>query len=93
MAQTLSQLENSEYAIRWIAALPHERAVAEAMLNKEHALPQHRHTNDDNIYTPTGLIVANVCFSREDVPRGTKIESCSPQSRKRLSFNGSLWNL
>jgi hypothetical protein len=45
------------------------------------------------VKTPTGLIVAHVCFSHKDVPRGTKIESCSPQSRRRLSFNGSLWNL
>ena len=39
MAQTLPQLDNSEYAVRWIAALPYERAAAEAMLDKEHALP------------------------------------------------------
>jgi hypothetical protein len=40
------------------------------------------------VKTPTGPIVTHVCFSREDVPRGTKFESCSPQSRRRLSFNG-----
>jgi nucleoside phosphorylase len=51
MAQTLPQLDNSEYAVGWIAALPHERAATKAMLDKEHALPQHKHTNDDNIYS------------------------------------------
>ena len=51
MAQTLPQLDNSEYAVGWIAALPHERAAAEAMLDKEHAPPRHKHTNDDNIYS------------------------------------------
>jgi nucleoside phosphorylase len=51
MAQTLPQLDNSEYAVGWIAALPHERAAAKAMLDKEHAPTQHKHTNDDNIYS------------------------------------------
>ncbi|KAF2192363.1 hypothetical protein K469DRAFT_554719 [Zopfia rhizophila CBS 207.26] len=51
MAQALPQLDNSEYAVGWIAALPHERAAAEAMLDKEHAPTQHKHTNDDNIYS------------------------------------------
>ncbi|KAI9766874.1 MAG: hypothetical protein M1839_004742 [Geoglossum umbratile] len=51
MAQTLLQLDNSGYAVGWIAALPHERAAAEAMLDKKHAPPQHKHTNDDNIYS------------------------------------------
>jgi hypothetical protein len=49
MPQTLPQLDNSEYAVGWIASIPHERAAAEAMLDKEHAPPQHKHTNDDNI--------------------------------------------
>ncbi|KAF2185462.1 purine and uridine phosphorylase [Zopfia rhizophila CBS 207.26] len=51
MAPTLPQLDNSEYAIGWIAALPHERAAAEAMLDKEHSPTRHKHTNDDNIYS------------------------------------------
>jgi nucleoside phosphorylase len=44
-------LENSEYTIGWIAALPHERAAAESMLDQKHAPPQHKHMNDHNIYT------------------------------------------
>jgi hypothetical protein len=39
------------------------------------------------VKTPAGPIVAHVCFSCEDVPRDTKIESCSPQSQRRLSFS------
>jgi nucleoside phosphorylase len=51
MASKLTQFDNSEYAVGWIAALPHERAAAEAMLDEEHAPPQHKHMNDHNIYT------------------------------------------
>ncbi|KAL4766765.1 nucleoside phosphorylase domain-containing protein [Aspergillus nidulans var. acristatus] len=41
------------YAIAWIAALPIERAAAEAMLDEEHATPIGftRHQTDANIYT------------------------------------------
>ncbi|KAJ0420814.1 hypothetical protein BJY00DRAFT_283615 [Aspergillus carlsbadensis] len=46
-----TQLENTAYTIGWIAALPHERAAAEAMLDAKHAAPQHKHPTDDNIYT------------------------------------------
>ncbi|GIJ81662.1 hypothetical protein Asppvi_000161 [Aspergillus pseudoviridinutans] len=51
MASILPQFDNSEYAVGWIAALPHERAAAEVILDQEHAPPQHKHINDDNIYT------------------------------------------
>jgi nucleoside phosphorylase len=44
-------MANTEYTVGWIVALPHERAAAEAMLDKEHEPPQHKHKNDDNIYT------------------------------------------
>lgn len=41
------------YAIAWIAALPIERAAAEAMLDEEHAVPTgfNRHQTDANVYT------------------------------------------
>jgi nucleoside phosphorylase len=41
------------YAIAWIAALPIERAAAEAMLDEEHATPAGftRHQTDANVYT------------------------------------------
>ncbi|KAL4941946.1 hypothetical protein BDV06DRAFT_212241 [Aspergillus oleicola] len=41
------------YAIAWIAALPIERAAAEAMLDEEHAAPKGftRHQTDANVYT------------------------------------------
>ncbi|KAL4995400.1 purine and uridine phosphorylase [Aspergillus recurvatus] len=41
------------YAIAWIAALPIERAAAEAMLDEEHATPIGftRHQTDANVYT------------------------------------------
>ncbi|PGG95107.1 hypothetical protein AJ79_10258, partial [Helicocarpus griseus UAMH5409] len=51
MALVLPQLDNSEYAVGWIAALPHERAAAEALLDHRHAPPQNKHTKDDNIYS------------------------------------------
>ncbi|ERF71343.1 hypothetical protein EPUS_03498 [Endocarpon pusillum Z07020] len=51
MAHISPHLNNSEYTVGWIAALSHERAAAEAMLDKKHPPPQHKHTNDDNIYT------------------------------------------
>jgi nucleoside phosphorylase len=41
------------YAVAWIAALPIERAAAEAMLDEEHATPVGftRHRTDTNVYT------------------------------------------
>jgi nucleoside phosphorylase len=41
------------YTIAWIAALPIERAAAEAMLDEEHAAPTSftRHQTDTNVYT------------------------------------------
>ncbi|KID60063.1 Pfs, NACHT and Ankyrin domain protein, partial [Metarhizium brunneum ARSEF 3297] len=41
------------YAVAWIAALPIERAAAEAMLDEEHAAPTGftRHQTDPNVYT------------------------------------------
>jgi nucleoside phosphorylase len=41
------------YAVAWIAALPIERAAAEAMLDEEHAAPIGfaRHQTDANVYT------------------------------------------
>ncbi|KAJ5740916.1 Pfs NACHT and Ankyrin domain protein [Penicillium malachiteum] len=47
-------LDNPDsYAIAWIAALPIERAAAEAMLDEEHAAPKDftRHQTDANVYT------------------------------------------
>lgn len=45
------RLDNSEYVIGWIVALPCERTAAEAMLDKRHSPPQYKHINDDNNYT------------------------------------------
>uniref|UniRef100_A0A093VM92 Ankyrin repeat domain-containing protein 50 n=1 Tax=Talaromyces marneffei PM1 TaxID=1077442 RepID=A0A093VM92_TALMA len=50
MAQSLPQLDNSDYTIGWIAALPHERSAAQSMLDEKHAPPL-KHPNDENIYT------------------------------------------
>ncbi|KAE8377394.1 hypothetical protein BDV26DRAFT_304958 [Aspergillus bertholletiae] len=51
MGFSLPQLDNSEYAVGWIAALPHERAAAKAMLDTVHAPPRHKHAKDHNSYT------------------------------------------
>ncbi|KAB8271024.1 hypothetical protein BDV30DRAFT_228526 [Aspergillus minisclerotigenes] len=51
MGHPLPQLDNSEYAVGWIAALPHERAAAKAMLDTVHAPPRHKHAKDHNSYT------------------------------------------
>lgn len=51
MADAPPRPDNSEYAVGWIAALAHEGAAAVAMLDKKHPPPQHKHVNDDNIYT------------------------------------------
>ncbi|PKY00089.1 hypothetical protein P168DRAFT_313597, partial [Aspergillus campestris IBT 28561] len=51
MADARKQLDNASYAIGWLAALPHERAAAEAMLDEKHAPPRHKYPTDDNIYT------------------------------------------
>ena len=51
---TLKALDNPDsYTIAWIAALPIERAAAEAMLDEEHAPPKgfSRHQTDTNLYT------------------------------------------
>ncbi|KAL2802116.1 nucleoside phosphorylase domain-containing protein [Aspergillus granulosus] len=45
------QLDNLEYAVGWITALPHERAAATAMLDENHGPLQHKNHNDHNIYT------------------------------------------
>ncbi|OAQ60894.1 Pfs, NACHT and ankyrin domain-containing protein [Pochonia chlamydosporia 170] len=47
-------LDNPDsYTVAWIAALPIERAAAEAMLDEEHAAPTGftRHQTDTNVYT------------------------------------------
>lgn len=46
----LPQLNNSEYTVRWIAALSHERSAAQSILDEKHAPPL-KHPNDANIYT------------------------------------------
>ncbi|QRD81692.1 ankyrin repeat protein [Aspergillus flavus] len=51
MGRPSPQLDNSEYAVGWIAALPHERAAAKAMLDIVHAPPRHKHAKDHNSYT------------------------------------------
>jgi nucleoside phosphorylase len=51
MASSLPTLDNSQYTVGWIAALPHEKAAAKAMLDADHAPPQQKHTNDHNIYS------------------------------------------
>ncbi len=51
MVHISPHLDNSVYTVGWITALSHERAAAEAMLDKKHLPPQHKHMNDDNIYT------------------------------------------
>ncbi|OGM45233.1 ankyrin repeat domain protein [Aspergillus bombycis] len=51
MGHSLLQLDNPEYAVGWIAALPHERAAAKAMLDTVHAPPRHKHAKDHNSYT------------------------------------------
>ncbi|KAJ5513368.1 NACHT nucleoside triphosphatase [Penicillium fimorum] len=51
---SLSTLDSPDYyEIAWIAALPIERAAAEAMLDEEHAAPTGftRHQTDANVYT------------------------------------------
>jgi len=66
-------LDNSEYAVGWIVALPHERTAAEAMLDKRHLPPQEKHINDYNNYTlgsingPNGehnVVIASLPFGR-----------------------------
>lgn len=52
--ESLKVLDSPEsYTIAWIAALPIERAAAEAMLDEEHAAPTGftRHQTDTNVYT------------------------------------------
>ncbi|CAI7592328.1 unnamed protein product [Penicillium pancosmium] len=51
---SLKVLDSPEsYTIAWVAALPIERAAAEAMLDEEHAAPTGftRHQTDTNVYT------------------------------------------
>lgn len=53
MASRYTLDSHDSYAIAWIAALPIERAAAEAMLDEEHAAPASfaRHRTDANVYT------------------------------------------
>ncbi|KAL2833516.1 hypothetical protein BJY01DRAFT_239478 [Aspergillus pseudoustus] len=60
MTESAKPLDNSAYSVGWIAALPHERAAAEAMLDEKHAAsPQHKQPNDDNIYTRGSIKAQN----------------------------------
>ncbi|KAF1995098.1 putative ankyrin repeat domain protein [Amniculicola lignicola CBS 123094] len=67
------KVDNSEYTVGWIAALPHERAAAQAMLDQKHAPAQQKHENDHNIYSlgsitgPNGehnVAIASLPFGR-----------------------------
>ncbi|KAK4220464.1 nucleoside phosphorylase domain-containing protein, partial [Podospora fimiseda] len=53
MASHTTLASPDSYSVAWIAALPIERAAAEAMLDEEHATPTGfiRHQPDTNIYT------------------------------------------
>ncbi|KAF7593950.1 hypothetical protein BBP40_010457 [Aspergillus hancockii] len=51
MLHSLPRLDNSDYAVGWITALPHEKAAAKAMLDQVHAPPRHKNANDHNNYT------------------------------------------
>ena len=53
MASRICLDSADSYAVAWIAALPIERAAAEAMLDEEHAPPTGfaRHQTDANVYT------------------------------------------
>ncbi|EFY95807.2 ankyrin repeat-containing protein [Metarhizium robertsii ARSEF 23] len=50
MALAIRQLDKYQYTVGWIAALPHERAAAKAMLDETHASLQEKHGKDDNSY-------------------------------------------
>lgn len=50
MALAIRQLDKSQYTVGWIAALPHEMAAAEAMLDETHASLEEKHGKDDNSY-------------------------------------------
>lgn len=53
-SHTIPSLDSPEsYAVAWLAALPIERAAAEAMLDEEHTTPAgfNRHQADENVYT------------------------------------------
>lgn len=54
-----SKVDNSEYTVGWIAALPHERAAAQAMLDRKHAPPQQKHANDHNTYSLGSITGSN----------------------------------
>lgn len=47
----LPQLDNSEYTVGWLTALPHEAAASETMLDRFHGPPLKRNENDKNAYT------------------------------------------
>jgi nucleoside phosphorylase len=51
MTPASRKVDSSEYTVGWIAALPHERAAAQAMLDQKHAPPQQKHANDHNTYS------------------------------------------
>ncbi|KAL4809416.1 hypothetical protein BDV18DRAFT_157171 [Aspergillus unguis] len=59
MPAPLKQLENAAYSAGWIAALPHERAAAEAMLDERHAPPLVKHSSDQNIYSLGSIMGLN----------------------------------
>ncbi|BCS29352.1 uncharacterized protein APUU_70922A [Aspergillus puulaauensis] len=51
MTKSLPQFQNPAYTVGLIAAHPHERAAAEALLDQKHAPPQYTHPHDHNNYT------------------------------------------
>jgi nucleoside phosphorylase len=73
MTSAPPKVDNSEYTVGWIAALPHERAAAQAMLDLKHAPPQQKHANDHNSYSlgsitgPNGehnVVIASLPFGQ-----------------------------
>ncbi|KAK2612508.1 hypothetical protein QQS21_001446 [Conoideocrella luteorostrata] len=62
-------LENSEYTVAWITALPIERAAAKVMLDEIHGeTPQTQHLTDENLYILGSIGVHNVVIT--SLPNG-----------------------
>ncbi|KAH7071830.1 nucleoside phosphorylase domain-containing protein [Paraphoma chrysanthemicola] len=95
MTPALPKVDSSEYTVGWIAALPHERAAAQAMLDQKHAPPQQKHANDHNIYSlgsitgPDGehnVAIASLPFGRYGTTSAATVATQMLSSFSNIKF-------
>ena len=91
MASPARSIRSDEYTVGWIAALAHERAAAEAMLDEEHETPQDFQPSpaDNNVYTWGRMGAHNVVIA--SLPAG--VIGTSAAAETAIPMISSLQNI